>query len=100
MRAELYDPGADAACPTSPRAAATIRAPTPLPPATGAVGLTVPSAPGPIAFVSMPANDEPFVALGGVEGGVGGDSAVWISAIRATTDSMLTPCNSSTGART
>src|SRR3954449_10839624 len=68
IRGESFEPGGCSACPTSPAAAATIRAPAPLAPAIGAVGLTAPTAPGPMAFVSMPANDEPFVAFGGAEG--------------------------------
>jgi hypothetical protein len=61
----------------------------------GAMGLATPTAPGPIALVSMPANDElaPAAADGWAEGwvGVGGAKAVWSAWMRATTDSMLTP---------
>jgi hypothetical protein len=62
-------------------------------PATGAIGPEAPIAPGPIALVSMPANDElpPAVGVETEEGAcVGGARAVWSTAMRATTDSILT----------
>src|SRR4051794_25393133 len=99
MRGESFEPGGCSACPTSPAAAATIAAPAPLPaPPTGAAGLAVP---GPMAEVSMPANDELPAAAGAVvvgwaEGaGAGGARADWIASMRATTVSMLTPVYSS-----
>jgi hypothetical protein len=62
----------------------------------GAIGLATPTAPGPIALVNIPANDElpPAAADGWAEEGwvgVGGAKAVWSDSMRATTDSMLTP---------
>src|SRR4051812_41508595 len=101
MRGESFDPGGCSAWPTSPAAAATIAAPGPFPPAPiGATGLAVPAAPGPMAEVSMPANDEPpaagAVVVGWAEGGgAGGANADWIAAMRATTVSMLTRVYSS-----
>src|SRR3954468_19791426 len=96
MRGESFEPGGWSACPTSPAAAATIAAPEPLPaPPIGVRGLAMPAAPGPIAEVSMPANDEVPAAAGAVvvgwaEGaGAGGANADWIAAMRATTVSML-----------
>ena len=62
-------------------------------PARGSVA-QAPAAPGPIALVSMPANDELPPAAAGVavfEGwAVGGARADCSTAMRATTDSILT----------
>jgi hypothetical protein len=103
MRGESFEPGGCSACPTSADAAATIAAPGPPAPPTGAIGLAVPTAPGPIALVSMPAKDElpaAGVVACEVEGaGEGGARADWIAAMRATTVSMLTPGTSSRRAR-
>src|SRR3954447_21605550 len=72
MRGESFDPGGCSACPTSPAAAATMRAPVPLTPPIGAVGLAAPTAPGPMAFVSIPAKDELAPPAAGARGGAGG----------------------------
>src|SRR3954468_13399244 len=90
IRGESFEPGGCSACPTSPAAAATMRAPAP-PPAIGAVGLVAPTAPGPAAFWSIPANElespcTPW-AGGACAGGANADSR---DEMRARTASMLT----------
>src|SRR4051794_31360820 len=75
MRGELFEPGGDSACPPSPAAAATIAAPLPLAPATGATGDVAPSAPGPMAPWSMPAKEFEFWVGAGACGGAGGAKA-------------------------
>src|SRR4051812_29226900 len=89
IRGESFEPGGCSACPTSPAAAATMRAPAP-PPAIGAVGLTAPTAPGPTAFWSIPANEleSPAAWAGGAC--VGGANADSRAEMRARTASMLT----------
>src|SRR3954447_26241379 len=90
IRGESFDPGGCSAWPTSPAAAATMAAPFP-PPAIGAVGLTVPTPPGPAALWSIPANDVPFapaaICLGAGAGGAKADSR---AEMRARTTSRLT----------
>src|SRR4051794_5494477 len=93
IRGESFEPGGCSACPTSPAAAATMRAPAPAPPpAIGAVGLATPTAPGPTAFWSIPANEFPLVpvvAAGGCAGALGAN-ADSSAAMRARAASMLT----------
>src|SRR3954469_4558063 len=58
IRGESFEPGGCSASPTSEAAAARIAEPPPAPAgATGASGLAVPIAPGPIALVNMLEND-------------------------------------------
>src|SRR4051794_41961042 len=96
MRGESFDPGGCSAWPTSPAAAATIAAPVPDAPPIGATGLARPAAPGPMAEVSMPANDELPAAAGAVGGGwgegagAGGAKAGWVGAERGHPRSVLT----------
>src|SRR4051812_20919631 len=100
MRGESLEPGGCSAWPTSAEAAATIAAPGPPAPPSGAAELMPAVAPGPIALDSMPANDELPAAVAvvwtGAEGAVeGGASADWSAAMRAATVSMLTRVYSS-----
>src|ERR687883_199117 len=56
IRGESLEPGGCSACPTSPAAAATIRAPDP-PAPSGTTGLAAPTEPVPAALCSIPANE-------------------------------------------
>lgn len=91
IRVELFDPGGDSVCPTSPWAARTIAAPAGDVPAAVAVACCrdaaklVPVAPVPVCVVA---------AATGADGeGPGGDSARCSSATRArVTSKLITPC--------
>src|SRR5689334_15972397 len=101
MRGELFEPGGCSVCPTSPAAAATMAEPVPDAPATGAIGLVVPSAPGPMAPWSIPAKELGVWLVVAVSacGGAGGLKACCRAWTRASTDSTDTLCASAGLAR-